>query len=365
MAVVLLALLLLAGALPVSGATHGSVQTEDGLKIAIEAMRQLATDSRSKRGQKKTTRPKKGLPVKLGKDGRLTVLLMGSDWRPTAGGERLDVLMVATIDSITGKAAVVSIPRDVSGIPLAGGGNSGAMKVNSIYYIRYRKSSLRHAAIDRKGLTRFSKDIGTFLGTEIDYWALTRFGTFAHLIDALGGVRVDTREEVRDSSYHQRTSKGVWFPAQNSYKLRGDPDCRPAPKKCHSALAYARSRKGTVGSGYNSDWKRAERQQEIVRAGVEQVLQKDGSGLRLLGTLIKVRDKVETNLPKTTEAAAQLYALLQKMKLPRTNMKVLAPATWAGTAADGTTKPNLTNIRRWVDGHFYKVKAKKKRKQQD
>ena len=151
MAVVLLALLLLAGALPVSGATPGSVQTEDGLKIAIEAMRQLATDSRSKRGQKKTTRPKKGLPVKLGKDGRLTVLLMGSDWRPTAGGERLDVLMVATIDPITGKAAVVSIPRDVSGIPLAGGGNSGAMKVNSIYYIRYRKSSLRHAPSTAKG----------------------------------------------------------------------------------------------------------------------------------------------------------------------------------------------------------------------
>ncbi len=108
-------------------------------------MRQLATDTRYNHARKKTTRPAKGLPVKLGKDGRLTVLLIGSDWRPDSGGERLDVLMVATIDPVTGEAAVVSIPRDMSGIPLAGGGNSGGMRVNSIYYIRYRDPSLRHA----------------------------------------------------------------------------------------------------------------------------------------------------------------------------------------------------------------------------
>jgi hypothetical protein len=64
---------------------------------------------------------------------------------------------------------------------------------------------------------------------------------------------------------------------------------------------------------------------------------------------------VETDIPKTVEAAGQLYALLAKMRLPVSNMKVLAPATWAGLAADGTTRPNLANIRRWVDRHFYRV----------
>ncbi len=83
--------------------------------------------------------------------------------------------MVATIDPTTGRAAVVSIPRDMSGIPLAGGGNSGSTRVNSIYYLRYRDPALPHAAVDRKGLKKFSRDIGTLLGTEIDYWALTRF----------------------------------------------------------------------------------------------------------------------------------------------------------------------------------------------
>ena len=36
-------------------------------------------------------------------------------------------------------------------------------------------------------------------------------------------------------------------------------------------------------------------------------------------------------------------------------MKVLAPATWAGAAGDGTIKPNLPAIRDWVDKHFAKV----------
>ena len=358
--VVLLALLLLAGGAPAAATTPGFVQSEEGLRIALDSMRQLATDSRNNHDQKATTRPRKGQPIDLGKDGRLTMLLIGSDWRPDAGGERLDVLMIATIDPITGKSAVVSIPRDMSSIPLAGGGSSGGMRVNAIYYIRYRDPSLPHQAVDRKALKRFSKDIGTFLGTEIDYWAMTRFATFASLINSLGGVRLDVEEEVLDSSYHQNKTRGIWFPAQDDYKLKGDPDCKPKPSKCRSALVYARSRHGTMGSGYNSDWARAERQQDIVRAAVKNVLEEEGSGIRLLGTLLNVRDKIDTNIPKTTEAAGQLYALLHKMKLPKANMKVLAPATWSGLAADGTTKPHLSTIRGWVDKHFYKVKTPRK-----
>ena len=354
---VLLALISLLGAAPVAAATPGAVPLEGGLKVALDSMRQLATDSRYNHGQKKTTKPKKGLPVNLGKDGRLTVLLAGSDWRAKSGGERLDVLMVATIDPRTGKAAVVSIPRDMAGIPLADGGNSGGMRVNSIYYLRYRDAAKKHGAVDRKAMKALTADIATFLGTEIDYWALTRFATFANLINSLGGLRLDIREEVRDSSYHHRTSRGIYFPQKKGYKLKGDPACKPYPAKCHSALVYARSRKGTMGDGYNSDWKRAERQQEMVRAAVKQVIA-DGAGIALVGRLLKVRDKIDTNLPKTVEAAGQLYALVKDMKLPRGNMKVLAPATWSYLAADGTVRPNLARIRQFVDNKFYKVKRK-------
>jgi anionic cell wall polymer biosynthesis LytR-Cps2A-Psr (LCP) family protein len=359
-AVMLLALLFVAGGVPAISATPGLVQSEDGLRVAIDSMRQLATDTRNNKKQKSTTKPKNGLPVKLGKDGRLTVLLIGSDWRPKSGGERLDVVLVATVDPETGAAAVVSIPRDMGGIPFAGGGSSGGMRVNSIYYIRYRNPSLGHPKIDRKGLLRFSKDIGAFLGTEIDYWAMTRFATFANLVNALGGVRVDVEEEVIDPSYHHGRSRGVYFPAKDDYRLLGDPKCRPKPKRCRSALVYARSRKGTMGGSFNSDYGRAERQQQIVRAAVKNILDDDGAGIRLLGTLLNVRDKIDTNIPKTAEAAGQLFAIVSDLKLPKANMKVFGPSTWAGSAADGTTRPKLSTIRRWVDKHFYKVKSGKK-----
>ena len=120
---------------------------------------------------------------------------------------------------------------------------------------------------------------------------------------------------------------------------------------------WTRSRKGTQGDSYNSDWKRAERQQELVRAAVKQVIA-EGSGVELVGRLLKVRDKNDTNIPKTVEAAGQLYAMVKDMKLPRGNMKVLAPATWSSLAADGSVRPNLARIRQFVDNKFYKVKRK-------
>ena len=96
--VLLLSVVMLVGAVPAGAVTPGLGQAEDGLRMALDSMRQLATDTRNNKQQKKTTRPKKGLPVKLGKDGRLTVLLAGSDWRKESGGERLDVVMVAAIE---------------------------------------------------------------------------------------------------------------------------------------------------------------------------------------------------------------------------------------------------------------------------
>lgn len=350
-----LVLLMLVGVLPAAALGPLPTPDERGLRTALDAMRQLATQTRSPGRGDATARPRRGSPIQMGKDGRLTVLLIGSDWRRDSGGERFDVLIVATIDPQSGEAAMVSIPRDMGGIPFAGGGSSGGMRVNSIYWIRYRDAKLPHARVDRKAVKRFSRDIGALLGTEIDYWALTRFVPFANLIDRLGGVRVDVREAVLDSSYHHHDSRGVWFPRQRDYQLRGDPKCRPKPKRCRSALVYARSRKGTMGERLNDDYRRSERQQALIRAVVRR-LEQQGSGLRLLGTLLLVRDLVETDMPKTPAAAAQLYAIASRMRLPAANQKVLAPGTWAGTASDGTIRPNLPRIRRWVDAHFGRVR---------
>lgn len=357
-ALFLLALLVATAAVPVSARVPSGMPVEHGLGIAIHSMRQLATDSHDNKKHKRTTRPKRGLPIDLGKDGRLTMLLLGSDFRPDIGGERTDVMMVATIDPTTGKAAVISIPRDMANVPLASGGTSGTMRVNSIYYLRYRRSSLKHGRIDKKALDKLTRDIGVFLGTEIDYWAYTRFDSFTSLINTLGGVKVDIKEPVLDSSYHHGRSRGVWFPKQDGYKLRGDPQCKPRPKKCRSALVYARSRKGSHGRGANSDYTRSERQQQLILAGVRQVIEEYGSGLQMLGLMMGVRKHIETNMPTTSEAAGQLFALLSKVKLPKSDMIVLSPGTFATEGPGFAIQPNVANVRKWVDKKFYKVKPR-------
>ena len=353
-----LATTLVWSAAPVAALSSGPVVVEAGLGRALDVMDELAGDAtRSElKKQKRTTRPRPGLPIQLGRDGRLTMLLIGSDWRAESGGERLDVLMVATIDPTTGRAAVLSIPRDMSGIPLAGGANSGGTRVNSIYYIRHRDPDLPHGAVDEKGLTRFTDDIATFLGTRIDYWAYVRFGTFAAVVNHLGGVFVDVDEEVLDSSYHHGSSRGIWFPRSDHYRLKGDPKCKPKPRKCRSALVYARSRKGTMGTRYNSDYTRAERQQDIVLASVKRVLEDHGAGIVLLGLLGDVRKHVVTNMPTTAEAAAQLYALLDGVRLRDSDMRVMAPPTWAVSVPGYAIRPRVDEIRAWVDKAFYKVR---------
>ena len=308
------------------------VQDEDGLRVALDSMRQLATDTRSNKEQRATTRPRRGLPVKLGRDGRLTVLLIGSDWRPDSLGERLDVLMVATIDPLTGKAAVVSIPRDMAGIPFAGGGSSGGMRVNSIYFIRYRDPSLPHAALDRAGLKRFSEDIGALLGHGDRLLGADPLRDLRAPHQRARRRRLDVDEEVLDTSYHHGSSRGRVVPGGHGLQAQGRPQVQAQAHASATRRSSTRARATAPwAASYNNDWRRAERQQDIVRAAVKDVLEDRGAGIGLLGTLLRVRDLIETNIPKTVEAAGQLYALLEKLKLPASNMKVLAPATWAGS----------------------------------
>ena len=345
--------LLLVTAMPTTAFGPPAAPVEVGLPKALDVMHHILDDG-SRR--KRDSRPRPGLPIDLGKDGRLTVLLIGSDWRKTAGGERTDVMMVATIDPTTGLAAVASIPRDMERIPKANGGTSGTTRVNSIYFIDYRDSKLAPQRVDSTALTRLTRDIAAFMGTEIDYWAFIRFGDFAGLINKLDGIRVDVEEAVLDTSYHHGASHGIWFPKGSDYRLKGDPKCKPKPRKCRSALVYARSRKGTMGNRANSDYTRSERQQQIVLEGVKRAVDHFGPGIALLGLLHSVRGHVETNIPKTPEAAAQLYGILKDVRLPRSNMKVFAPGTWASSAPAYAIRPNVSAIRSWVDKTFYRVR---------
>ena len=62
---------------------------------------------------------------------RVTVLLVGIDYAPGRDTHLTDTMLVATIDSATGEGAMISVPRDLYGVPLPDGRAYNA-KLNSL-----------------------------------------------------------------------------------------------------------------------------------------------------------------------------------------------------------------------------------------
>lgn len=299
-------------------------------------------------------------PVSYGSDGRLTLLLLGSDWRIDLYGERMDVVMVVTIDPVTHRVSTASIPRDMVFIPRAasnGGGTSGTNRINAMYSIFYRKAGLRHTKVDLSALVKFKADVATLLATEIDYVAMIRFGDFTHLLDAIGGVDVSIPKAIKDTFYQapgeHNGVRGVYFPVSSSWHLAGKVHCQPYPKKCHNGLAYARSRHGFVGTGYNSDFQRARRQQFLVQDGANKIVSLKSSNLPSL--LSSANGYIYTNLPRTLDAATQLYNLAAGSHLAAKDTVVFSPSKWAKDDASTpiyTFRPKLGAIRGWINDHF-------------
>jgi LCP family protein required for cell wall assembly len=262
--------------------------------------------------------------VSLGRDGRLTVLLLGSDWRPSRGGERTDTIIVMSINPKSGEMAAVSIPRDTARIPLPNGSTYSG-RVNALFgHFRARFRS-REA-----GLLELKRTLAHVLKIEIDHYAMLRFDGYESLVDEIDGVRVDVRSAVRD---------WVHFPVAEDWELRGTstPQCTNLYKTvaysgqpgyyCHRALYYVQSRKGPA----NSDFKRTRRAQDIVAAALGRVHGR-GSGANLEALMAAIGStrsgrQLTTDIPINMSNALYMYGLAGKVNLTR--QAVLSPSKYS------------------------------------
>jgi len=290
--------------------------------------------------------------LKKSANGSLTVLLLGSDYRQKPYiGERTDSVIAMNIAK-NGRVTMAAIPRDTTRIPLAGGGTSGARRINALY-IGYKRSGLGNSAVDCTALDKVRKDVSKTLGTSIPYYAMIRMDDFQNLIDNVGGLRMTIRDTLID--YHYTAShRKVFVPKSTGYQMNGGGNCGVAPKKCRSALRYARSRYGTEGGTANSDYRRVRRQQQIVFHAIKRVLSR-GSGSSLTSLLGASRGRIYTNLPKTTSGALALYAFAQGATFAKQDGTVFGPQRWATYTGQYTFQLKLADIRQWVDRHFRPV----------
>ncbi len=258
----------------------------------------------------------------LGADGRFTVLLLGSDYRPAHPGNRTDAIMVVSVDPATGQTGAFSIPRDTTGFPLPGGGRFGA-KINGLY--QYLLSSTSNGSVAMKAAISKAFEI------ELDGYVFIGFSGVKELVSAVGGVDVTLDHAYYDAEYWVTSKRQGWgLPAGKSH-LNGA-----------NALIFARSRKG------DNDFGRARRQQILVAAALDKVRTR---GPAVLPKLLAIaRDTVRTDLP--LDRAADLFKLLATVDLKGADKTVFGPTTFADGGEGSGFTLRLDTCRLWIKRHF-------------
>jgi len=178
---------------------------------------------------------------------RVTILLMGldyRDWRANEGAPRSDTMLLVSIDPLTRKAGMMSIPRDLW-VEIPGFGHN---RINTAYMFGEAYS------MPGGGPGLAIQTVEDLIGVPIQFFAVVDFSTFERLIDEIGGIDVLVENRIKISPIG-RLSK--WLEAK-PYHLDGA-----------EALAYARVRKGINAGG---DFGRAERQQQVALAVIDRVV---------------------------------------------------------------------------------------------
>jgi LCP family protein required for cell wall assembly len=257
----------------------------------------------------------------LGTDGRLTVLLLGSDFRPAHPGNRTDAIIVVSVEPVSGKSAAFSIPRDTERFPLPGG-KVYTPKVNGLY------QSLQHDT--GKGGAAMKKVVGTAFGIEIDNYVFIGFAGVRSLVSAVGGVDVTLDKAYFDAHYWVNSHTQGWGLPKGTSHLNGN-----------DALIFARSRKG------DNDFGRARRQQLLIMAAMDKVRRQGVD--RLPGLLAIARETVRTDLPLAK--AADVFDIVSKVNLATVDRVVFGPTAYT-VEFNGGWSPDLKACRAWIKANF-------------
>jgi LCP family protein required for cell wall assembly len=231
---------------------------------------------------------------------RLNILLVGSDAGPDRRGTRTDTMMVASLDTRTGRTILFGLPRNIQraqfppGSPMAerfpegfhsdDDPLSGDYLLNGVYGYGHAYPDVAPSGpTTDPGLNLLHSTVSTMLGLNLDYYVEVNMAGFAAIIDALGGLTVDVGPEplpvggITPSGRHVRPDR--YIPAGVQH-LNGT-----------DTLAVARSRTNT------DDYARMGRQRCLL-----QYVLKQKSPATLLTNFQAVAaattDSVSTNIPQ-------------------------------------------------------------------
>lgn len=174
-------------------------------------------------------------------EGQVNILLLGSDLRPNDGGFRTDVILWVSLNPEDGFVSIVSFPRDLY-VNIPGWGNN---RINT--------------AFQSGGFDLLADTFEVNFGVRPDHYVLVDFEGFKAVINNLGGIDVQTTQNLTDTCATWINASGYCSVGPGLVHMNGD-----------VALWYARSRSST------NDIDRTRRAQEVIEAIFDRLISLDG-----------------------------------------------------------------------------------------
>ncbi|MDT3426525.1 LCP family protein required for cell wall assembly [Paenibacillus forsythiae] len=235
----------------------------------------------------------------------LTVLLLGTDYRPEHKSYLTDVIMVVSLNPQTESATIVSLPRDTY-MELDGYKRT---KINA-FYSRFKDKE------DTSGISaedEMKTMMGKYLGVPIDYVTVLNFQAFREVVDELGGVKVNISEDMCYTDSVDGTDINL---KKGPAELGGD-----------DALDYVRYRKSNCKPKTNpsDDFDRNRRQSEVLHSLMDQ-MQSLGGAVKIGGVLDAINDNMKTDIEK--DQIRNLIAAYWKMSKENVEFKPVT-GTWS------------------------------------
>lgn len=202
------------------------------------------------------------------------ILAVGSDARPGENMTRVrgDALQLVGMDTSTGAATTIGIPRD-SYVPIPG---LGSDRVN--------------AALTYGGPQLLGETVGNLIGIEPDYVFVTRFPFFEDMVDEIGGIDVRNPRVFSDYNLIPNGFKA------GRIHLNG-----------YGAMAFARTRKTLPGG----DFDRSANQQIVLRGIHAKIRARAAQPGFIEQGVLSVMKRMHTNVPpgelfRIAQAVAQV-----------------------------------------------------------
>jgi LCP family protein required for cell wall assembly len=241
-----------------------------------------------------------------GKD-MIWMLLVGSDARPGENMTRSrgDALQLVGINTRTGAAASIGVPRD-SWVNIPGHGYN---KIN--------------ASMVYGGPQLLGRAIGDLVGVQPQYVFVTRFQSFIDMVNGIGGIDVYNPRPFSDDVLHRDP-----FP-KGKIHLKG-----------YSAMAFSRIRHSLPGG----DFDRSANQQRTLKGIVTKIRQRANQPGFLARGVTSVMKNLDTNL-----GPGELYRLAEVAAhvVPSKITSCVVQGAIGNVAGQSIVRPYVSQARRY------------------